>query len=126
MEEQIYLICEESKRFYKEFHNNPCIVERHVDFASISDYQLDECFDFIHLKEFASEKILCFSNLVAKFYTYLRIKKSPLILFSLVKGIMITLGNHNWELFWVFMQPSLRFMVRPLTLLIGINQKHSP
>ena len=79
--------------FYKEFHNGPCIVERYVDFNSISDYQHDKCFNFIHLRGFACEKILYFSNLVAMFYANLRIKKDPLTLFSLVKGTMITLGE---------------------------------
>ena len=47
-EERIFLICKDSKMFYEEFHNGLCIVERYIDFNSISDYQLDECFDFIH------------------------------------------------------------------------------
>ena len=92
-EERIFLICEDSKNFYKEFHNGPCIVERYVDFDFIFDYQLDECFDFIHLKDFASENILFYPNLVAMFYANLRIKKDPLKMFSLVKGTMITLGE---------------------------------
>ena len=37
-EEQIYMICEDAKLFYKEFHNGPCIMERYVNFDSISDY----------------------------------------------------------------------------------------
>jgi len=57
--ERIFLVYEDAKMFYKEFHNGPCIVERYVDFNSILDYQL-ECFDFIHLKEFACEKFLIF------------------------------------------------------------------
>jgi len=60
-------------------------VERYVDFDSISDYQLDECFNFIHLRDFACEKIPYFPKLVAMFYANLRIKKDPLTLFSLVK-----------------------------------------
>ena len=33
-EEQIYLICDDSMGFYKEFYNGPCITERHMDFTS--------------------------------------------------------------------------------------------
>ena len=79
--------------FYKEFHNGPCIMERYVDFNYISDHQLDECFDFIHLREFACEKFFYFPNLVAMFYANQRIKKDPLSMFSLVKGTMITLSK---------------------------------
>jgi len=92
-EERIFLICEDAKIFYKEFHNGPYIMERYVDFNSISDYQLDEYFNFIHLNEFVCEKISYFPNLVAMFYANLRIKKDSLTLFSLVKGTMITLGE---------------------------------
>jgi len=93
IEERIFLIYEDAKIFYKEFHNGPCIVERYVDFNSILDYQLDECFDFIHLKEFTSERIPYYPNLVTMFFANLRIKKNPLILFSLVKRTMIILGE---------------------------------
>ena len=95
-EERVYLICEDAKLFYKEFHNGPYIVKRYADFNSISDYQLDECFNFIHLREFACEKILYFPNLEAMFfYANMRIKKDPLTVFSLVKGTMITLGEEK-------------------------------
>ena len=76
--ERIFLICEDAKIFYKEFHNGPYFVERYVDFNSISDYQLDECFNFIHLKGFACERIPYYQNLVAMFYTNLTVKKDPL------------------------------------------------
>ena len=81
--------------FYKGFNNGPCIMERYVDFDSILDYQLDECFNFIHLRDFACEKISYFLNLVAMFYTNLRINKDPLTLFSLVNGTMITLNEEK-------------------------------
>ena len=68
-------------------------MERYVDFDSISDYQLDECFDFIYVKDFANERIMFYPNLVPMFYSNLRIKKDPLTLFSLVKSTMITLGE---------------------------------
>ena len=84
-EEQIYLICDDSKGFYKEFYNGPCIIERYVDFTSIPDYLLDECFDFIHLKELVSERILFYSNLIAMFYANLRIRMNPLTLYSLAE-----------------------------------------
>ena len=94
-EERIYLICEDAKLFYKEFHNGPCIVERYIDFDYISDYQLDKCFNFIHLRYFACEKTSYFPNLVAMFYANLRIKKDPLTLFSLFKRTMITLNEEK-------------------------------
>ena len=93
-EERIYLICEDAKLFYKKLHNGPCVVERSVNFESISD-QLDECFNLIHQGDFACEKILYFPNLVAMFYANLRIKKDPLTLFSLAKGTMITLSEEK-------------------------------
>jgi len=47
----------------------------------------------LHVKDFASEKIPFYTNLVAMFYADLRIKRNPLTLYSLVKGIVISLGK---------------------------------
>ena len=100
-EKNFYLIYEESKKFYREFYDSSCIVKRYVDFSSFADYQLDECFDFLHIKDFASENFPFYPNIVAIFYVNLRIKKNPLTLYSLVKGSMISLGEtYSAWYFW--------------------------
>ena len=64
-----------------------------MDLTSISNYLLDQCFDFIHLKELVSERILFYANLVAMFYANLQIRMSPLTLYSLVRETIITLDE---------------------------------
>jgi len=97
-----------------------------VDFNSISNYQLDECFDILHLKELASERIPYYPNLVAMFYANLRGRKRPFTLYSLVKGTMITLGKTLMGTIMGISTTGPRIIVRTLQLLIGINPKHSP
>ena len=100
-----------------------CIMKKYVDFSFFADYQLKECFDFLQVKDFASEKIPFYTNMAAMFNATLRIKMNPLTFYSLVKGTMISLGEASWYLFWIFLQPAIRFLERHLSLLSGENHK---
>ena len=63
-----------------------------MDFPSLSNYQIDECFEFFGIKEYMSDKIPYYANLISMFHAKLRFKRSPFTLYFLVKGIMIILG----------------------------------